>query len=110
MRQTILDPGKLHITAKANISKPTVGSNAPSSSNTHISLNDVHTNAPIVAPLTSTADRSEMVTAQVSQPGLSSTSADSLDEQHIVTEKEPVDSWASLTSKHQDSLFVGTAS
>ncbi len=110
MRQTILDPVKLCITAKVNISKPTVGSNAPSSSNTHIGLNDVHPNAPVVTPLTSTADGSEMATAQVSQPGLSSTSVDLLDEQHVMTEKEPVDTWASLTGKHHDSLFVGTAS
>ena len=100
MRQTILDPVKLHITVKANISKPTVGSNAPSSSNTHVGLNDAHTNAPVVAPLTSTGDGGEMATAQVSQPGLSSTSADSSDEQYVMTEKEPVDTWVSLTGKH----------
>ncbi len=35
---------------------------------------------------------------------------DSSDEQHITTEKEPVDTWASLTGKHRDSLFVGTVS
>ncbi len=99
MRQTILDLAKLRITAKANITKPNVILNALSS-DAHVGLIIAHPNAPSVAPLTSTADSSEMVTAQVSQPGMSLTSTDLSDEQHVVTEKELVDTWVSLTGKH----------
>ena len=104
MRETILEPAKLHIAAKVNSSSTNVVTTAQAqdSSSQHIEN--------VVAQLDSVSVQpapAPSVVAMASAPG--EDSSNSSDSQQIWQEKELVDSWALLVGKHCNSLFEGTA-